>query len=635
METIVYKYGLLRPTQNADLVERQMRLAHNYRNDMTHIERARRAAVRELLAEHDEVRQIDEKLGLAKKALELALEAVAKHKGKERTRKVPPELRDAVTQARAEARALRVARFSALKAAREAVAPALAAVEEHYSIMHKSIRAASGVYHGSYLLVDDAMNLVRKMPIFTPHGEPNDPRFVPWRHEGQIGVQIPNGIPVESLVDDTRVRLEIAPVRGKSKRAVKNQYAVLWLRIGSEGPGNRTPVWARFPMILSRPLPPGAFVKRVSVKKREVGPIGTKPEWSVQFTLGVEHLHHRCGTGMVAVDLGWRSMEDGIRVGTWLGEIPRTEVHPTGVKLGFTILPSRMQSGLDKVRSLRSIRDREFDKIRAALLDWFDKQRHTPFLADEALVAQIGPESLAHWRKNLPEPHLRKCDEADLAHVDELYRRIATLQQWKSAVRLHELVRWWTDHRVAGDTVAYSIAEAWRYQDRHLWAWEAHQSKKLKRYQLQVYREAAARLAATYETLVLEDLNLTEFAETPAPESGAANDAGDLRQIAAPSVLRAALVNAFGKHRVVLVPPEFTTKNCAHCGTTNEVGAPLYFTCVNCGLAWDQDLNACHNLLAWALANGKRLEAKSPEGSRFTRARQRKEEREKSATSSA
>lgn len=44
MSTIVYRYGLLSPTCNADIVESQMRGAHAYRNKLVEIERRRRDA---------------------------------------------------------------------------------------------------------------------------------------------------------------------------------------------------------------------------------------------------------------------------------------------------------------------------------------------------------------------------------------------------------------------------------------------------------------------------------------------------------------------------------------------------------------------------------------------------------------
>ena len=46
MNTLVYKYGLRAPHENRDLALADLRLAHEYRNKLIEIERARRARVR-------------------------------------------------------------------------------------------------------------------------------------------------------------------------------------------------------------------------------------------------------------------------------------------------------------------------------------------------------------------------------------------------------------------------------------------------------------------------------------------------------------------------------------------------------------------------------------------------------------
>ena len=48
----VYRYGLLPPHENAELVREQMRLAHKYRNTLVEIERKRRSDLRALASAH-------------------------------------------------------------------------------------------------------------------------------------------------------------------------------------------------------------------------------------------------------------------------------------------------------------------------------------------------------------------------------------------------------------------------------------------------------------------------------------------------------------------------------------------------------------------------------------------------------
>jgi len=75
----VYRYGLRRPTTNADLVDDQMRLGNRYYNRLIEIECARRDAIREAMADNDRRHglsdaiarhaRLDEQYNAAKEAL--------------------------------------------------------------------------------------------------------------------------------------------------------------------------------------------------------------------------------------------------------------------------------------------------------------------------------------------------------------------------------------------------------------------------------------------------------------------------------------------------------------------------------------------------------------------------------------
>lgn len=57
---LVYRYGLRRPTQNAELVREQMFAAARYRNTLVEIERGRRAAMRAAYAECSSIKAVYE-----------------------------------------------------------------------------------------------------------------------------------------------------------------------------------------------------------------------------------------------------------------------------------------------------------------------------------------------------------------------------------------------------------------------------------------------------------------------------------------------------------------------------------------------------------------------------------------------
>jgi hypothetical protein len=245
---------------------------------------------------------------------------------------------------------------------------------------------------------------------------------------------------------------------------------------------------------------------------------------------------------MVGIDIGWRSEAGGVRLGAW----------SDGERAEHIRIDASLVAQIDKADSLREIRDRAFNGARAALASW---------LAD--------------------------------ADVPEWMRlRVAHIGKWKSPARMAGMVRAWARMRFDGDAEAYGAAEAWRYQDHHLWEWETSQRTKSLRHRREVYRVFAAGLARRYRTLVLEDLDLAKLARSAT--------SGGRRFDAAPGELRGALVNAFGPARVVKVPGEFTTKACHACGTVEAWDDPsaVMHTCGACGATWDRDHNAAKNIVA-------------------------------------
>ncbi len=124
MSFMVYRFGLLPPTEQADEVRRQMRLAATYRNTLTEIERARRVALREVDAKHGDVAALTLAVEDAQ-AVELAaaqeIKAVrAKTRSRSETKEQAAALRVARAATKEATRALREQRSTS---ARPPVAP--------------------------------------------------------------------------------------------------------------------------------------------------------------------------------------------------------------------------------------------------------------------------------------------------------------------------------------------------------------------------------------------------------------------------------------------------------------------------------------------------------------------------------
>jgi hypothetical protein len=158
---------------------------------------------------------------------------------------------------------------------------------------------------------------------------------------------------------------------------------------------------------------------------------------------------------------------------------------------------------------------------------------------------------------------------------------------WRSAERFRGLAFAWRKQRWNGDEMGYQLIEAWRYRDEHLQRYEAGLLRHGLSDRHERYRILAANLASRHRTLVIDNTDLREFQRSPTPESGRVE-------------LRAALVNAFGEARVMKLCFERITMPCHGCGQIDQwdPAATLMHTCSSCGKTWDQDRNACLNLLA-------------------------------------
>lgn len=570
---IVYKFGLLAPIENADVVREQMRLAHRYRNALVEIERGRRAAHRALLSSVGDMPALEATHAQADAIVRAAREEGKRERSKSRSRAISAEVKSCINAAKNEAKATRSALFEARRRLRDdpRITNERERIDDTARALVRNAREHCGVYWGTYLLSEDAMQASAKMPLYDG-AEPNDPRFVPWRGEGRVQVQIQAqaGKPSFRVSDahrETDTRLRIAPVdlekdtRGERRRAARTS---LRMRVASDG---TSPIWATWPMIMHREM--AGVIKRVVVSLRLVG---NREVWSVEVYVDNGEIVPAARDGVVAVDLGWRAGRKALRVAMILGS--------DGETVEVFISPE-VEAQIRKCEEIRRVRDTGFNAARDVLTAWID------------------------------------------AHEVPARIRDATshLMQWRSCARLAALARRWKTSRFDGDTEAYEALEAWRYHDEHLWNWECSQRRKALLHRRETYRVLAARLAKRYGTLVLEDFNLREVAVVPPVEAGpveglerngdgsrpvpAQQDkiARSNRHLSSTSELRLVLVNAFRSRGgyVDRVLAEDTTQACCVCGTIQDFDAAKYlrWTCTECGSRKDQDTNADFNLLAW------------------------------------
>ena len=550
MTAVVYEYGCQAPVKGDDLLATQMSLAHRYHNRLIELERDRRAAcegaLREVAAYAGCVARVE--------ALEAELEAVREQIARAKqaaqrdveTRTLDAEakrLRGALREARAERR-------SALAEAREAQREILERCNDEAAQARRDARKASGLYWGTYLVVEQAAQAACGGPTL---------HFARWDGSGHVAVQVQRTRPLTTdgvFGDDTRVQIDPLapdaydhPSRGERRR---RQRTAIRVRIGSAA--DRSPIWCELPVILHRPLPAGRVTWVHLLRER----VEAKDRYRVQLVIESDGPPlERCGTGVVGVDLGWRLTPEGLRVAYAAGSDGAEHVLVQRADVGAAV---------KHAEGLRGTRDDNLTAIRVWLVAW--------------LAGREVPEWLAEARKTLP--------------------------LWRSQARLAGLVLRWRSQRWEGDAEGYERLEAWRKQDKHLWTWEVHERRRTLGRRREQYRVWAAGLARRYEVLVLEDFDLRDVAkQRPAEEDKDTQESARYqRVIAAPSTARAALVNAFRQRGgiVIAAPAEFTTQMCHACGKRCrwDQAAEITHTCEHCGARWDQDRNAALTLRAYA-----------------------------------
>lgn len=469
----------------------------------------------------------------------------------------------------------------------------------------KVLRKACGLPPGSYLLVEDAVDVACKTAQA-------DPSFRRWDGCGRIGVQLASHNSAGEIMGGANQFLQIAvsdnvgrkapgpnsqSSRPREKRGDWPKYGTARIRIGSDA--RKAPIWASFPIKMHRPLPEDSVVKRAWIL---VERDGLRTRYSLQVTVDAPESTTRCGTGAAALNLGWRTMPDGsMRVGFVVdehGTIASGDTSPTAIRSDLR-LPAELVRRMKYPRELQSIADTHFDVARDTLAAW--AREH------DEVIPEWMPEMILHiaqWRAHgrLARLVSKWRDEAFPGGIRETWAR------WR-AHRLgakldlfctqSELVEWLSANGEHDETRQLVLwLEWWRRKDAHLIRWAADQRRRARGWRKNLYRNWAARLAERYETMVVEKFDLRRIARRRAPEDEN-QDRGNqtARAIAAPSELREVIVEAFGKARVREVSPVGSTQTCTAGHVTKDVDArsDVMVWCPLCGRVEDQDERAATN----------------------------------------
>ena len=266
----------------------------------------------------------------------------------------------------------------------------------------------------------------------------------------------------------------------------------------------------------------------------------------------------------IGIDIGFRRTAKSVQVATINSSNPHSK--PEEI-----IAPEKMIKGIERVISIQS----ELDDSATDL----GKEIKPILLADP-----------------LPDDHNRH-------------------KLWSSAARLpshvtlsfetaYKLARWLTwEPDALPKEAANKITNWWRQYSRRY-----REQHNLRKKQLlnrkHFYRQIASELVNRKRLIVLEDIDLSRFAETKDKSTKLSNKARAQRFLASPSELRDAIVNAADREGVpwVKVNPAYTSKICSDCGYLfKKLGAEKNWTCEECGVVHDRDVNAAKNIANKAL----------------------------------
>jgi hypothetical protein len=213
---------------------------------------------------------------------------------------------------------------------------------------------------------------------------------------------------------------------------------------------------------------------------------------------------------------------------------------------------------VDKSRSIQSIRDKNFDSMRAILTEF-----------------KKSGIKLPEW----------------------FAERTKTLHLWKSPTGMASLAIDWRAQRFDGDCEAYELLESWRRRDNHLARYERGMMDSFINRRKDNYRVWAKKLSEQYDVVSLEKMDLREYCELPEADETDEMSARlrDCRRMANISMLRQFLKE---KMEVVEIDRAGTTEIHYGCGSVETIGKSLRHTCQKCGAEYDRDDNAALNILA-------------------------------------
>jgi transposase len=569
-EFVVRQYGLLDPLDWGEDCEEQLRLQTQFWNALIEIERGHRDAYLAATADNPAVAALEARV---REEVDVRAALVAERRARRKAARgrVPSkDLNDRITRTSQEIASLCAGLRQARRDARERVMDKMSEIHERRRAAVKRARqqfAQSGLWWGNYNAVAQSHEVGRKLAIkrggqLRIRRHDGSGRFTNQIRKGSDPVL--TGMSVDDLFSGAMSQVSVGPLpdnafthpsRSERSRLQRTKLtATVFMRHGER----RSVTW---PMLMHRPIPDDCRIKIVTVKRRR---LGDRWHWKATFVCTRAcQLTLPEGGRVVAVDLGWRKLPDGIRVATVLRN---DEATPS-----FVVLDQATIDAFAHVDELRSRRDKMRDEITPLVrsLDWSGAPAAIAALGEGIKCSTVlGPNRLAR-----------------LAIV---WRDFPTYQ-----------------HK------AFEQLETWRRFEKKLWLEEVNLREKLRGRRRDYYRRAAKVIVAGARKVVIDRAGMAQAARVnhedgrdPVLHAAARHN----RTLAAPGELAKWInVQAAKVGAEVVEHGGVSTWICHCCGMEVAPSTPsaLHQSCPHCHAYWDQDVNAARNLLRVGTADGR------------------------------
>lgn len=475
--------------------------------------------------------------------------------------------------------------------------------------LNREARANCNVNPGSYLAIETSAK-----KSFSD--SKTDPKFSKFNGEGKVGVQLTDekGLSIQKALAGTNpvLKIELKPeVRLANNTKKKKTLAIARMKISGS---SKSGMFLDIPFIMHRTMPDDSVIKWCYLITKK---IGYRLIYEIQFTIESETFKQIKDnkSGTIAINLGWRSVNEGIKYGTTFD----------GQNTEDLIFNHKLVNKNNQSKFLLSVSDHYFNEVKKEFSNWLKTANITDELKSEVefihawkaheklvkiskkfsylfLSDNINYKLWSLWRKyrchlddNMKKTHIKF---QDLFTYEKKFG-----EDYGKPIPFEEVKVWLMKNQIVEPNAQMAFyLMIWANKEKHTVDCARNITNKLRLYRREEYRKLAKKFSDQYENVVIEDWDKSKTAQTPSVENDTRTEqeknANAIRQFVGVSVLADALKQKFGKENYHELDPDNISKLHFVCNKELITDA-LYSnkaTCTHCKIMIDGDFNAAANL---------------------------------------